>query len=220
MKYKFSPSKFYLLKDCQKCFWLEHNRNLKRPEGIFPSLPSGMDIALKEHFDNYLSRDELPPEIAHLEGVKLFSDISKLSAWRHNQLGIMLEEEKFILKGAIDNMLIRGNKLIILDYKTRGFPLRDDTHEHYIEQLSMYNYIFRKNGYDTEDYSYLLFYYPRKVVENVFLFNRKLIKINTEIKIAEELIAKSISLLEKDIPKPSKNCDYCRYREHKTLSDF
>lgn len=179
-----------------------------------------MDIALKEHFDNYLSRDELPPEIAHLEGVKLFSDISKLSAWRHNQLGIMLEEEKFILKGAIDNMLIRGNKLIILDYKTRGFPLRDDTHEHYIEQLSMYNYIFRKNGYDTEDYSYLLFYYPRKVVENVFLFNRKLIKINTEIKIAEELIAKSISLLEKDIPKPSKNCDYCRYREHKTLSDF
>src|SRR3989344_4511673 len=93
MTYKFSPSSLSLLKDCPRCFWLNFNKNIKRPDSIFPSLPSGMDKILK-----------------------------------------------------------KGKKLIVLDYKTRGFPLKEDTHEHYQDQMDIYNFLLRKNGYETEDY--------------------------------------------------------------------
>ena len=29
--------------ECPRCFWLQIVKNIKRPQGIFPSLPSGMD---------------------------------------------------------------------------------------------------------------------------------------------------------------------------------
>ena len=48
MTYKFSPSSLSLLKDCPRCFWLNFNKEIKRPGSIFSSLPSGMDKTLKE----------------------------------------------------------------------------------------------------------------------------------------------------------------------------
>ena len=64
MTYKFSPSSLSLLKDCPICFWLHFNKNIKRPAGIFPSLPSGMDKILKNHFDKFMKKGLLPPELA------------------------------------------------------------------------------------------------------------------------------------------------------------
>jgi xanthosine utilization system XapX-like protein len=52
----------------------------------------------------------------------------------------------------------KNDRLIVLDYKTRGFPLKEDTAAHYQDQLDIYNFLLRKNGYRTEDYGYLLFY--------------------------------------------------------------
>mgnify|MGYP001603839858 CR=1 FL=1 len=65
--YKFSPSTLNLLKDCPKCFWLQFKKDIKRPVSIFPSLPSGIDKTLKEYFDLFLQKNELPPELKSLE---------------------------------------------------------------------------------------------------------------------------------------------------------
>ena len=56
MTYKFSPSSLSLLKDCPRCFWLKFNKDIKRPDSIFPSLPSGMDKILKVHFDHFMKK--------------------------------------------------------------------------------------------------------------------------------------------------------------------
>ena len=63
MTYKLSPSSLSLIKDCPRCFWLTNNKIWKRPSGIFPSLPSGMDKILKIHFDNFMEKNILPPEL-------------------------------------------------------------------------------------------------------------------------------------------------------------
>jgi len=84
MPYKFSPSSLSLLKDCPRCFWLKFNKDIKRPEGIFPSLPSGMDKILKIHFDSFMRKGELPPELKELKDVKLFDDEDLLKVWRNN----------------------------------------------------------------------------------------------------------------------------------------
>ena len=109
MPYKFSPSSLSLLKDCPRCFWLHFNKGIKRPEGIFPSLPSGMDRVLKEHFDCFIEKNQLPPELKELKDVKLFDDKEKLEEWRNNRKGIQWTDENGnVFKGAVDNLLKKG----------------------------------------------------------------------------------------------------------------
>jgi hypothetical protein len=107
--------------------------------------------------------------------------------------------------------LTKGKKIIVLDYKTRGYPLKEDTHEHYRAQMDIYNFLLRKNGYDTEDYAYLLFYYPREVSETgELIFDTKLIKIKTNAKKGGQYFKDAIKLLEGDCPK--KTCEWCEGR--------
>ena len=130
MIYKLSPSSLSLMKSCKRCFWLDKHGVWKRPNGIFPTLPSGMDRILKIHFDKFRDKGKLPPELCdhqHCEDMKLFDDIALLEAWRNNFKGIRYtDEEGNVLFGAVDNVLVKGNKLIILDYKTKGFPIKNE----------------------------------------------------------------------------------------------
>ena len=214
MPYKLSPSSLSLLKECPKCFWLHFNKEVKRPDSIFPSLPSGMDRILKAHFDSFRDKGLLPPELKDLNGeVKLFEDIELLKAWRNNMKGIQwTDKQGNIFRGAVDNLLQKGKKLIVLDYKTRGYPLKDDTAEHYQDQLDIYNLLLRKNGYKTEDYAYLLFYHPSNINENGdVIFNTDLIKMNIKIKNAESIFKKALKVLEADMPKPDEECGFCEW---------
>ncbi len=210
--YKLSPSTLNLFIDCPRCFWLQFNKGIKRPIGIFPSLPSGMDAILKKYFDKFMKKGKLPPELGNLK-VKLFDDEVLLKEWRSNFKGIQYEDKKGnILRGAVDNILVKGRKLIVLDYKTRGYPLKEDTHEHYIDQMNIYNFLLRKNDYDTEDYAYLLFYYPNEVnSKGDVVFDTKLIKIKIDVGKAEKLFKNALKCLEGKIPKASKECEYCKY---------
>ncbi len=215
MPYKFSPSSLSLLKDCPRCFWLRFNKDIKRPEGIFPSLPSGMDKVLKEHFDSFMEKGKLPGELKELKDVKLFDDKELLEEWRNNRKGIQWTDEKGnLFRGAVDNILKKQNKLIVLDYKTRGYPLKEDTAEHYQDQLDIYNLLLRKNNYETEDYAYLLFYYPNRVHENGDVdFHSELIKMKISIKNAENIFKKAVKVLEKEMPKASEECVFCKWVE-------
>src|SRR3989338_1074004 len=214
MPYTLSPSTLNLLKECPRCFWLQFNKGIKRPETIFPSLPSGMDNILKTHFDSFMEKVQLPPELCNSEckDLKLFNDKELLKVWRSNFKGIKTEDkEGNILRGAVDNILAKGDKLIVLDYKTRGFPLKEDTAEHYQDQLDIYNFLLRKNSYKTEDYSYLLFYHPKEVTkEGNVIFNTDLVKMEINIKNAEKIFKEAVKLLNGDCP--SKTCEWCEGR--------
>ena len=215
MPYKFSPSSLSLLKECPRCFWLKFNKNIKRPEGIFPSLPSGMDKILKVHFDSFIEKGKLPPELKELKGYKLFNDEELLKVWRSNFKGIQWTDKKGnLFRGAIDNLLVKGKKLVVLDYKTRGYPLKEDTHKHYQDQMDIYNFLLRKNGYETEEYTYLLFYHPDTVHTNGdIVFNTDLIKIKVSIKNAEKIFKKALKVLGSNIPDSSEECGYCKWAE-------
>jgi len=218
--YKISPSSINLMIDCERCFYLQLVKKEKRPESIFPSLPSGMDKILKIHFDKFMEKGQLPPEIREelSNEYKLFSNKEKLDIWRSNFKGIEYKDNKsgILLRGAVDNILEKGDKLIVLDYKTRGFPLKEDTHEHYITQMDIYNFLLRKNGYKTEDYTYLLFYYPKEVADTgEVIFDTKLIKIKTDPKRGEKVFKKAVKILEGNEPKANKDCGYCKLRDQK-----
>ena len=215
MAHKLSPSSLSLMKECPRCFWLTQHKVWKRPSGIFPSLPSGMDSILKKHFDRFMEKNELPPELcfhSHCTGLKLFDNKEIMKVWRSNLKGISWTDNKGnILHGAVDNIMVNGKKLVVLDYKTRGFPLKEDTHEHYQNQLDIYNYLLRKNGYETEDFGFLLFYHPTEVLENGnVVFETNLIKMKTDVKNAEKIFKKAVDLLNRECPV--KSCEWCEGR--------
>lgn len=218
MSYKLSPSSLSLMKDCPRCFWLHHNKEKKRPDTIFPSLPNGMDLILKRHFDKFRDKGLLPPEIKEnpeCRGCKLFDDVTLLNIWRSNLKGISVKDkDDNVLHGAVDNILTKGKKLIVLDYKTRGFPCKEDTHEHYRDQLDIYNFLLRENGYETENYSFLLFYYPKEVLETgEVIFDTKLIKMKVDIKNAERIWKRALKILQGACPKKHEHreCEWCAW---------
>src|SRR3989344_7886168 len=212
---KLSPSSLSLMHECSRCFWLAQHKVWTRPNGIFPSLPSGMDGILKIHFDKFMRKGLLPPELVNngdTKGMLLFDDEELLKAWRSNFKGIQWsDKEGNILKGAVDNILKKGKKLIVLDYKTRGYALKEDTHEHYQNQMDIYTFLLRKNKHETEDYAFLLFYHPKEVKETgEVIFNTDLKKMKVNIKNAEKIWNTAIKMLNEDCPK--KSCDWCEGR--------
>jgi hypothetical protein len=213
--FKLSPSTLNLFLECKRCFYKHIKLKQKRPDSIFPSLPSGMDKILKEHFDKHLEKDKLPQELKELKGYNLFKDKELLKIWRSNFKGLQFLDKKsnILLRGAVDNILVKGKKLVVLDYKTRGYPLKEDTHEHYINQMDLYNFLLRKNGYETEDYTYLLFYYPNCVNgQGDVVFDTKLVKVSTSWKRGEKVFKDAVKVLMKDeIPSPGEDCQFCRY---------
>jgi len=211
-KFRLSPSALNLMKECPRCFWLTQHKIWKRPAGIFPSLPSGMDRILKNHFDKFRDRGELPPELCdnhECTEMKLFGDKEKLKIWQNNFKGISFIDKKGNeLRGAVDNILVKGEKLIVLDYKTRGYPTKEDTAEHYRLQQNIYNFLLRKNGYKTEDFFFLLFYIPKEVMATgEVIFDTELVKMKVDVKMAEETWEKALELLEGDCPK--EKCEWC-----------
>jgi len=200
------------MKECSRCFWLDKHVVWKRPAGIFPSLPSGMDRILKIHFDKFREKGELPPELcenSHCENIKIYDNPEKMKVWQSNFKGISWkDEEGNELHGAVDNILVKGNKLIVLDYKTRGYALKEDTAEHYRLQQNIYNFLLRKNGYETEDFFFLLFYVPKEVNKTgEVIFDTELVKMDVDVKMAEKTWEEALKLLGGDCP--NKSCEWC-----------
>jgi len=203
------------MQECPRCFWLDKHDTWKRPSGVFPSLPSGMDKILKIHFDKFMKKGKMPPELCEkmeCKNLKLFDDENLLLIWRNNLKGISwTDKEGNILHGSIDNLLVKGKKLIVLDYKTRGFPLKEDTADRSQNQLNLYNFLLQKNGYETEDFAFLLFYYPKEVLETgEIIFENQLVKMPVDIKNAEALWKKAIKLLNSECPEEC--CEWCEGR--------
>lgn len=215
MPYKLSPNSLSLFKDCPKCFWLHIKKKISRPsEGAFPSLPGGVDRLLKAHFDRHRAKNEIPGELSVITDhkISLFSDIEKLNVWRNNFKGVSYtDKEGNVLHGAVDELLQKGDKLIVLDFKTRGAPAKEETHKHYLDQLNIYNLLLRKNGYKTEDYSYLLYFHPKEITEKgTIVFNVDPVKIPVSTSFVETLWHDALACLKSDKePKASKECVYC-----------
>lgn len=178
-----------------------------------------MDRILKAHFDKFRDKGKLPPEIAkevRCKNMKLFDDAEKMKIWQSNFKGVsFVDKAGNELHGAVDNLLVKGKKLIVLDYKTRGYALKEDTAEHYRLQQNVYNFLLRKNGYETEDYFFLLFYYPKEVMEKgEVVFDTELVKMKVDVRMAEKTWKDALKCLNGKEPKASKNekgevCEWC-----------
>ena len=146
---RLSPSTLNVFLECPKCFWLEHVKDIHRPRGIFPSLPGGMDLLIKKYFDRYRNVGKLPPELdGKLDGAELFADQELLNKWRNwrNALAYQDPESGATLSGMLDDLGLQPDKRLFvpLDYKTRGFDVKEGGENFYKNQLNCYGLCFEK----------------------------------------------------------------------------
>ena len=217
-----SPVTLDLMQECPRCFWLDMVEDIKRPKGYFPTAPIGLKWQLARHFDRYRKNEELPPSLSELEdeGFSLYREEDLLRSWRHNSSGIKIKDEDsgLILKATLDDVLIDidGN-MIPMRSKSRGFALKGDIDQykrHSQTYMDMYNYLLRENGYPTDDYGFLLFFYPVNISKqgNSMRFKTQLERLDSDAGRAMDLIeeAKEIMALE-DAPDSGEDCGYCKY---------
>lgn len=210
-----SPSLIGMLLECRLCLWLHFNEDARRPSGPFPSLPGGMDGVLKTYFDGYRKKGALPPEIEGRVSEKLFDDEAKLSEWRNNRKGLKWEFPVLgiTLKGAIDDLLVNANgEQVVFDFKTRGWPVKEDSGGYYRTQLNLYALLLGSNGYRVADYGYLLFFWPEKYENGGAVFRTELVKISVDAAEGLRTLEKVYEILKSEKPPANENCVFCNYR--------
>ena len=215
---KVSPSGISYLLECPRCLWLHHNENIKRPRGAYPSLPNGMDDVFKKYFDEYRSKGELPPEIEGKIDGELYDNLKQLQAWREFNFGrggirAEFSEMNMVVSGAIDELMVGPDgKFILFDFKTRGYPTKEDTHEHYRHQLDLYALLFERNGYPVAEHGYLLFFWPEAYGLGQASFNTRLVKMDVSPSRGMSVLKKAHDIITGPIPAAHQNCEFCVYR--------
>ena len=217
-KYKLSTSSLKLMKECPACFWWQVKKGVRRPSGPMSQLPNRVEDQILNRFKEFRAREELPPELSELNGMKLLKDLKLHDDWKNKGKHYIDEEKGFDLVAKPDDVLENGKKYVILDYKTAGAGAIKCTPEKFEEdikkydynlQADVYNFVFQMTGMETEDYAYFLFWFIKEIdSEGRFIFGTKLMKAKVDISNAEKTVNDALEILKLDTA-PKSRCPYC-----------
>lgn len=215
MAHELSPSRLGLFDECPRCFWLSVRKGLRRPSGPFPSLPAGMDREIKAHFDRHRARSQLPPELDGRVDERLLADQSFLQGVRDWRRAPRLVDEPLgvVLQGAMDDLLqTTDGRLVVLDYKTRGYPPKGDgAPDYYRRQLNCYNLLLRETGHPTADHAYLLYYHPDRVNGGDVTFHTDVVAVPVDVGAARTLLERAVVVLDSGVPEATDDCEFCEW---------
>jgi len=205
MTIKLSPSTLNLMEDCPKCFWLKINKGISRPMGPMSSIPIKMDSIIKSYFDTFRDKDIMPIILDNKINAKLAKDMPKT-------LSHVDEETQLTIWGRPDDYLeLPEGCVIVLDHKTKSKPA-ESTHPAYQLQLDVYSYILDKQGYQTTNVAYLIYYYPEKsVLHDGMIIKTAVVKVTTSISRVKHLLQKAKEIMEGEMPASGEGCGYCKW---------
>ncbi len=197
------------LERCPRCFWLQYRKGIRQPEGIVSRLANRFDTVLKNYFNIYRPLGELPPMVdGKLEGKlqdpfqeKHFVDI----------------DDKYGFLGRLDECLENENgELIPLDFKTASSdPREKEVLPAYQAQIDAYVFLLKEKNKKVTGDGYLVFFFPdhSKKLHTGFPMIIHIVKLKGDPGRTAERIAKAISTLEGEMPKPNPECEFCNYRK-------
>ena len=177
-----------------------------------------MDREIKNHFDQFRAKAEMPPELMgpEFEGIQLYSQQDKLERWRSWRTGLIFNDSETgaLLSGALDDLLVKGDRYIPFDYKTKGSPTTvEDATRYYQNQLDCYALLLDANDMPTAGFAYLLYYSPQCVRQNgEVAFHLQPIRISTDIERAKKKFRAAVQLMRQEkLPLLVATCEYCQW---------
>lgn len=211
-----SPSKLNLFEECPLCFWLHMVKGIHRPESPASTLPRGMDQLIKKYFDRFRKIGKMPPEIKDKVKGKLLNNQVLLNEWRKTSKSsaprFFDKSLNAYLFGGLDECFVDNNYFIPVDYKTRGFELKDNSLSYYQTQLDCYTFLLETNGYQHLSFGYLIYYIPAEVKENGEVrFNVAAYLLKTNSQRGYNIFKQAVLCLRQTKPKPSVSCQFCSF---------
>jgi len=230
MRKKLSPSALNEFNDCARCFWLGRREDIKKPRGIFPSLPGSVDRVLKTYYDRARKHGRLTNELiaAGITG-KLWPDQAWLDGTRTFGRGQMtLEVDGWEFGGLLDDLIQEDDgRATVLDYKSRGSaPKAGQTERYYQAQGDGYAALLREHGKKPSGKAHFAYYWPVQVfpaakatdIAAGMLFRCQPVTIDVSAERSLKLIRRAIACLESSRPPdPTAGCETCNYVESRTL---
>jgi len=225
--FKLSRSKIEFFLECPKCFYIDRRLGVSRPSGPSFSLNSAVDALLKKEFDAHRVKGETHPLVAKYGLKAIPFQHEKMGLWRENFKGIQVMHEKtnFLVFGAIDDIWIDNNELIIVDYKAtsteKEINLDDKWKQVYKRQMEMYQWLARHNNdlkkYKISDTGYFVYCNGKKdreAFDGKLEFDIELIPYKGDDSWVEKAIIEARQCLMSDeIPAGSEDCEFCKYRD-------
>ena len=121
------------------------------------------------------------------------------------------EKTQTELMGAIDDLLVTDSgKYAPLDFKTRGHPVKENTHKYSQNQMDIYSFLLEKNGMPSAGFAILLFYHPKCVTSSCNVeFHAEPIKVATSTQKGEEIFSNAAECLVGQEPEKNSGCEWC-----------
>ncbi|MDD5032565.1 MAG: PD-(D/E)XK nuclease family protein [Candidatus Pacebacteria bacterium] len=224
MPIKISRSKIDLFLECPKCFYLDKVLGVPRPPGFPFTLNSAVDNLLKKEFDIHRAKGE-PHPLMKTYGIDAVPfKHEKIEEWRDARtrgIRFLHEPTDILVGGGIDDMWVNSKgELHVVDYKATAKAGRVNLDAEwqigYKRQVEVYQWLFRKNGFKVSDVAYFVYVNGKR---DAAAFDARL-EFDIDIipyKGNDDWIEKVLFEIRKtldgdDVPKESKNCEYCAYR--------
>lgn len=229
--FKLSRSKLDLFTECPRCAYLDMRLGVKRPSMPSFTLNNAVDELFKREFDVHRAKGTKHPlcEAYGIDAVPFNDD--RMDEWRDAlRRGIAYHHEptNLILRGGIDDAWKNSDgELIIVDYKAtskkEGPSTEDDLYPSYKRQMEIYQWLFRKNGFQVAPTGYFVYANGNSDAEafdGKLEFDIKLIPYAGDDSWVEgKIFELKEMLVSEEIPAVGTSfgggpCEHCTYREN------
>ena len=222
--YKLSRSKIDLFLECPRCFYMDRVLGVSRPQFPSFSLNSAVDALLKKEFDLLRKKGEAHELMKKYKIDAIPFSHKDLGIWRDNFKGkeYLHEGTNLLITGAIDDIWINPkDELHIVDYKATSteaeISLEDKYKQSYKKQVEVYQWIFKKSGFNINDTAYFVFANAgkgREKFDGRLEFALSIIAHKGNSSWVEPVIFEIKRTLDsKKVPDSSDTCEYCNYRK-------
>ena len=221
--FRLSRSKIELFINCPRCFYLDRRLGVGQPPGYPFTLNSAVDKLLKKEFDFYRAKQISHP-LMEVNGIKAVPfKHEKLDYWRDALRGgieYLHTSTNLLFSGGIDDVWVASDgQLFIVDYKSTSkeeeVNLDADWQISYKRQMEIYQWLFRKNGFNVSSIGYFVYcngLTDRDTFGAKLDFDIKVIPYTGDDGWIEGIVLNIHKCLRSDmIPVSGQDCDFCKY---------
>jgi hypothetical protein len=217
---KLSRSKLELFTDCQKCFWLDVKKGVKRPQGPPFTLNNAVDYLLKAEFDVHREKGTRHPVMEKFKIDAIPYQHADMDRWRHNFTGVQFTHaaSNLLITGAVDDVWVKPDgELIVVDYKATGAK-EHKIYDSYGRQMEIYQWLLQRNGFKVSSTGVFVFARVNKADgfgngDAALAFDLFIESYHGDNSWVEHTVMNARKTIDKDsAPEPSANCIYCAYR--------
>lgn len=223
--FRLSRSQIDLFMNCPRCFYLDRRLGVARPPGYPFTLNSAVDELLKREFDIHRAKGTQHPlqKKYKIDAIPLAHE--KIDEWRDAlRRGVVYhhEETNFRVTGGVDDVWVTPNgQLMVVDYKATSkkeeVSLDAEWQIGYKRQMEVYQWLFRKNGFQVAEIGYFVYCNGNSDAEafdGKLEFDISVIPYTGDDSWVEPTIVSIHKCLKSlQLPESGADCDYCSYRE-------